>query len=1053
MFARIEIAVRPDMSDSVALDLLRRIELVDPHLRRQIRWARYLDVYWLDLPVGREELIGALAEICWDRVLQWVFTGNLMPAAAGKTGGLQDLMEVAPYRPGRFCGIERRFRAGVTDCKGKSLLEAIEVVLGKKLPQSRTSSGGLLVLEGPGLDEDIQARVARDIFCNETLETWTLVPEEGLKKNERFHQERVKYDLPKWQSRGANIIETLNLKTMTDAELKSLSKTRSLALSLDEMKAIRTYFGDPKVVEKRSLSGLSDPTDVELEIIAQAWSESHKAKIFNAEVHHEGQLIDGLFKNYIADTTEQLKKPWILSVFKDNGGVCLFDEDDAFCLNVKAHQSLIALEPFGGAMTSMLGANRDILGCGLGAKPIFNTSVFCLASPESREMISDWILHPRRILDGVRRGVGSAGNQSGIPVLNGAIVMNDQFLTRPLIYCGSSGLMPRLSAGEPCQVKKVLAGDRVCLVGARVGKDGVQGKVSSSTYSGDQSFSSAVQLGDPMTQTRMADFLLEARDLGLFRAITSTGEGGLATALMDLALLSGGAQVDLSLVKVKYPGIKPFELMVSESQERMTVAVPPLQLTGFLSLAERRGVEISDIGEFNSGGSLDLLNGEVRVGNLNLKFLHDGLPRMSLQSRWSSPAQFQCGFQQDQDADRVMESFKKWGNPILLGLMARPNIASKEWLIRQWDYEAQGTSVIKPFHATVPSASRAGGGALSGPNDAGVLKPKVTSELGLVVGCGIQSRLADVDPFLMAQAAVDESVRNVLCVGAEYGASDSVLALVSNFCWSGSVQNPERVGALLRACQGLKEAAVALSAPFISGKESLKWDDSDALHGESASVSAPSTLLITAVARMVDIKQARTADFKTAGDIIYLLGFSEFGTLGSELNAMVNENSQVQLISGEARVGRPSWGMARKIYSWLGGAQGKQQGRLKSLHDVSEGGLLVALAECLISRGLGAAIWLPSGRDPWEFGMGEGFHAFVGSVSPDEAPPLEAEWDELGISFQRIGTVESHDRMEVYLRGASSLSSTTNPSQSGNLGFTVTIPQLRAAWSREGYWE
>jgi hypothetical protein len=232
VFARIEVAVRPDLSDSAAQALLRRIELSHPSIRRQIRWARYLDVYWLELPVSREELIPALSEICWDKVLQWVFTGNLMPSAAGKTGGLQDLMEVAPCRPGHFCGIERRFRAGVTDSRGRSLLEALEMVLGRPLPQAKAASGGLLLMEGPDLDEDGLAWVARDILCNEMLETWTLVPEENLKKNDRFHQERVKYDIPKWHSRGSNEVEKFVMGSASDADLEALSRKRNLGLSL-----------------------------------------------------------------------------------------------------------------------------------------------------------------------------------------------------------------------------------------------------------------------------------------------------------------------------------------------------------------------------------------------------------------------------------------------------------------------------------------------------------------------------------------------------------------------------------------------------------------------------------------------------------------------------------------------------------------------------------------------------------------------------------------------------------------------------------------------------
>ncbi len=1046
MFARIEIAVRPDSNDSAAQSLLKRIELTNPQLRRQIRWARYLDVYWMDLPVSREELIPALSEICWDRVLQWVFTGNLMPAAAGKTGGLQDLMEVAPFRPGRFCGVERRFRPGVTDYKGRSLIEALEIVLGKKLPQSRASSGGLFVMEGPGLDEDAQTQIARDILCNETLETWTLVNEDGLKKNERFHQERVKYDLPRIQLRGTPTAELIALTSMQSLELERLSQHRQLALSLSEMKAIQTYFDDPRVREKRAVLGLNHTTDVELEMIARIWSERSKNKIFNAEVQHGGHAIDGLFQTYIAGTTAQLTRPWLLSSGQYAGGICAFDEESVFCVQVEACQPTAALEPFGGALTGMLGVNRSILGCGLGAKPIFNTSVLCFASPESQESPPDHVLHPRRILDGIRRGVEQAGNQIGVPTVNGATVVDDRFLGAPLVFCGSGGLMPRIIAGESSDLKKIVAGDRICMVGGRVGKDGIYSATLSSGSGGDQPLTSSVQLGDAFIQKRMSDFLIEARDLGLYRSVADQASGSLSLSVGEMAKISGGARVDTSQIKTKYSGIKLYELMVSESQERMTVAVPPLQLSNFLALAERRGVEISDIGEFSATGYLDIFHGQQAVGSLHLKFLHEGLPRRSIVSSWTDRPASQEGWLKESREDQVMDSFKKLGNPILLGLMGRPNIASKEWLIRQYDHEAQGTSVVKPLHTTAVGTAR----AFSGPNDAGVILPKIGSDRALVVGCGLQPKLSDIDPFLMAQAGVDEAVRNVLCVGAEYGSPESVLGLVENFCWPDPGQDPEQMGSLVRACQGLQEAALALSTPLISGKHSFKGIERGKRMENQVSTSLPPTLLMTAISKMADAKQARTADFKSAGDIIYLLGHSEFGLLGTELSAIVGRGLQLQPSTRELRVGRPLWSVARKVYSWMGGAQGKQQYRLKSLHDVSEGGLLVAVAECLLSRGMGASIWLPPGRDPWEFAFGEGFHAFVGSVAPEDAPPVETEWDELGIPFQRIGVVEAHDRMETYQRGSGS---SLSQSQAGHLAFTVTTAQLRAAWSKEGYWE
>ena len=751
MFARIEVALRPDVLDSSAQGLLRRIELANPGLRKKIRWARLLEVYWIDMPVPREELIPAITEICWDKVLQWVFTGNLMPSAAGKSGGLLDLMQQAPHRPGKFWGIERRFRGGVTDNVGRTLLEAFEIVLGKELSQSRTSSGGLFLLEGPELDEDSLATIAREVFCNELIETWTLVPEESLKKNDRFHQERIKYDLPKLLLKGSEKVETYPIESFSTAELNTLSKKKLWALSDAEMKAIQDYFGNMAERERRSSSGLADPTDVEMEIFAQTWSEHCKHKIFNAKIKYreEGSTsipaeIDSLFKQTISGTTAEIPRPWLLSVFEDNAGICAFDDDDAFCIKVETHNSPSALDPYGGALTGIVGVNRDILGCGLGAKPIFNTDVFCVAPPDYSQPLPDRIMHPRRILEGVRRGVEHGGNKSGVPTVNGALVFDERYLGKPLIYCGTGGLMPRRSAGEPCEVKKISPGDRICMVGGRIGKDGIHGATFSSLALDESSPSSAVQLGDPLTQKRAADFLLEARELGLYRAITDNGAGGLSSSVGEMARLSGGASMDVSLAKTKYPGLKPYELVISESQERMTVAVAPAKLKAFLALATQRGVEASDLGEFNQSGRFEIAYAGKVVANLDLKFLHDGVPRMELTAEWKGRPKFPIG--NIEGEAKLHESFSASSSSTLLGLLGCPNIASKEWLIRQYDHEVQGMSVIKPLH-TLSSGTP---NSWSGPNDAGVIKPKPSSERGLAVGCGILPKLSDIDPYLMS---------------------------------------------------------------------------------------------------------------------------------------------------------------------------------------------------------------------------------------------------------------------------------------------------------------
>lgn len=1014
MLARIEVGVRPDLIDSASQTFLRRIELTHPSLRKKIRWARLLKIYWLDLPASREELIPAITEICWDRAIQWVFTGNLMPAAAGKTGGIQDLMQLAPHRPGKFWGVERRFRPGVTDHVGRNLLDAFEVFLGKKMPQGRASSGSLLLLEGTELDEDLVAFLARNTFCNELKETWTFIPEEDLQKSDRFHQERIKYDLPRIVIRGSDQVEKIPIRTLSASELETLSSKKSWALSLAEMKAAQGYF------EKRG----EDPTDVEMELVAQKWSERNRQKILNAKFHYQEPTkssslpnvlsipgipgtIDGLLQNTFQETQA---KPWILS----QKGILAFDEEDAFCLQVESNHPSAVLDPYSGAMTGVIGVTRDVLAHGNGARPIFNTQVFCLPPLDE---VQEELIHPRTLLEGLKSGVEDGAGLSGIPVVNGALVFDSKYQGSPLVYFGAGGLISRSSMF----VSQGISGDKIIMMGGRIGKDAIHGPALATHMFGDSSPPAAVQLADPLIQGRVTDFLLDAQSRGLYRAVKENGAGGLAESVGELARLTGGASIDVSLAHAKYPGLKPYELLISESQERMTVIVPPEKLDEFSSFAEIRGVEISVLGELNSSGYLEVLYHGQSVGKLNLDFLWNQLPQRELQANWNGHTLI--SEEPLPASEEAMSSFRSYCGEMLLALLSRPSIASKEWMIRQYDHEVLGQSVVGPLHTIGAGTSS----PWSGPNDAAVIKPKISSETGLVIGSGIYPQRSEHDPYWMAQAAVDESIRNILCVGADFGSENSEVILVPNFCWPNPETDSEKAGALVRACFGLKEAALALSVPIFPGKSNLQ-----------NGTATLSTLLATAVAKIGDVKQARTADFKSVGDCIYLFGHAELGLLGSEL---LREKSKKNLDFGQTRAGLPAWKSAQLIFGWLGGSLGKLRSRLRSLHDLSEGGALVAIAESLLARGCGASVRIPRTVNPWEFSFGEGFHTFIATVSPEDRGAVESEWTELNIPFKKIGNVESQERIEIYFEGDE------RPT------LTVPLGQIRSAWLREGYWE
>ncbi|HUP57240.1 MAG TPA: AIR synthase-related protein, partial [Bdellovibrionota bacterium] len=480
-----------------------------------------------------------------------------------------------------------------------------------------------------------------------------------------------------------------------------------------------------------------------------------------------------------------------------------------------------------------------------------------------------------------------------------------------------------------------------------------------------------------------------------------------------------------------------FELVVSESQERMTVAVPADKMTLFLALAERRAVEVSELGEFTDTGRFDVLFGERLIASIDLQFLHKGNPQLELVARFAPPAAF--ALPAGKEPQSANGTFEDHGGKTLLALLGRPNIASKEWLIRQYDHEVQGMSVVKPLHIVGAGT----GSAWSGPNDAGVVKPKPSSEAGLAIGCGILPRLSDLDPYLMAQASVDEAVRNILAVGAEFGNPDSVLSICDNFCWPDPVSDPAKMAALVRACYGLQDAALALHAPLVSGKDSMKNDFRGKRRGQPVTISVVPTLLITAVGRVSDVRHARTADFKSVGDLIYLLRAARPGLPGSELEALASSRQELHArgFAPGAEPGRPDWERARKLYSWLGGTTGKLQPKLRSVHDVSEGGLLVAIAESCLARGVGADIAIPEEEsNPWQFAFGEGFHGFVVSVPEAEAQAFEREWAACEVPFVALGSVTSEARLGVKAKG-------------GGGRFSVPVSDIRLAWLREGYWE
>lgn len=922
---------------------------------------------------------------------------------------------VSPAQPEALY-IERRFRPGMTDNAARALEEALAIRFGVNIGGTEFRAHRLDLYRVSAETPVLLAKLT-SFLSHPLLHLADSYTRENWSRRGAFARE-----IPRNSDAAttANLSPAFSIRGKDDAALALASKENLWALSLAEMQVIRAHFG--------SLG--RDPRAAEMEVLAQTWSEHCKHKIFRGtidyrEVGAEGPVANpapmipattnGLFKTTIKAVTDACPKEWLLSVFSDNAGIVAFTADDAVCIKVETHNSPSAIDPFAGAITGIGGVHRDIIGTGFGAKPIFNLDVFCVAPARFDTDRPDGIFPPTRILEGVRAGVEAGGNPAGIPTIAGALVYDVSYLGKPLVFCGSGGVLPRKIAAHPlvdCAAKAIVPGDAIVMVGGRIGRDGIHGATFSSIAldAGDRTMSNAtvVQLGDPFTQKRALDFILVARDRGLFRTLTDNGAGGLSSSIGELATLSNGARLDLTNAPLKAIDLRPEEILISESQERMSVAVPQSTLADFLALSKAMGVESTALGEFTDHGRFEVLYRGETVADLDLHFLHEGCPDLHLDAVWSptQPADFSTALPPPSIRDA------------LFALLGSGNIASKENLLRQYDHEVQGTSLIKPQTQLADHRS---------PNQAAaILVGEGNARVAAVVGVGILPEYSRYDAYTMAQASLDEAVRNIIASGAEYGAPESVMALLDNFCWPDPVSNPKYAADLVRAGYGLRDAALALELPFVSGKDSMKNDFRGKKNGEAVKISVLPTVLVTALGRIVDLKRARTSEFKHPGDSVFILGPHRFSLLGSQFE-------RIGLTHPEARTLPPSdWPAAKRLYAWLGSERAT---RIRSCADVSEGGVLTAIVESLFAYRLGFefdSAWAAKANLTDYFG--EGFHSFIVSIASEHEVDLVREWFTAGISFTKLGKT-IHSRNLVL------------PSETV-AGETVAVEALENAWRR-----
>ena len=880
----------------------------------------------------------------------------------------------APAGPMKATLIEVHLKSGVTDPVAQSVVAALKD-MGTEPANVRTA--GKYILLGQISDSQCDT-IARRVLANDCIEEVVYGSE-----TEPPSPHTKPYELA---------IERIPITTVDDEELIKVSKERDLFLNVVEMRTIQAHY-----------AGLGrEPTDVELETLAQTWSEHcvHKTLKSSVDMDYDGEQIhfDNLLKETVFKATQELNKDWCISVFEDNAGVIKFDDEDAICFKVETHNHPSALDPYGGAATGIGGVIRDPMGTGLGAKPIANTDIFCFGLPDKKlEEIPKGVLHPRRIMKGVVAGVRDYGNRMGIPTVNGAVYFDDRYMANPLVYCGNIGLIPNGKCFKHPQ-----SGNVIIMVGGRIGRDGIHGATFSSgemTHEHETIFSHAVQIGDPITEKKMLDTLLQAREAGLYEAITDGGAGGLSSAIGEMGA-DIGAEVDLEKAPLKYEGLNYTEIWISEAQERMVIAVKEENLEAITKLFAAEDVESTVVGRFTSDKKLTLRYNGQQVGQLDMEFLHHGVPRYSRKAVWQKP-------ELSEPSIPAKDSF----NDDLLAILSSYNVASKEWIIRQYDHEVQGGSVIKPLT----------GVNNDGPGDAAVIRPKLASDRGLAISCGMNPCYGDIDPYRMALSGIDEAVRNIVCVGAR----PDRIALLDNFCW-GNCSKPETLGPLVRAAQACFDGAMGFEAPFISGKDSL---NNEFLCDDGTRISIPSTLLISAISIVDDVNKCVTMDVKQTGNLLFIVGLTK-----NELGG-----SHYYKVHGRLGANVPNVDVKKAAETARRISRAISEGLAVSCHDCSEGGLAVALAEMAFAGGLGVEAdlrGLPKSDDCVRTDS-QIFSESNSRYIVEVAPAKYAEFSKLmlNLPFGQIGKVTGDSRLVIKAEDQNSI-------------VDVDLDTLKEAWQK-----
>ena len=907
------------------------------------------------------------------------------------------------------------FRPGVRDNPGATAVEAVEDLLRLQFePGQAIYTSKRYCLTGSTLARREVETIAGELLANDIIQQWAVYgpgqwdPVVG-----------VGYIVPKVVLDHHPQVATLAIDS--DDTLARLSDERGLSLNPQDIPTIRSYFLNPDVQRQRRQVSLSDPTDVELEYISQARSDHCNHNTFGGRFDYRElggatvATIDSLFKTFIQDPTLSLKekKPWVVSVLWDNAGVGRFDDRHYYVITGETHNSPSNMEAYGGAITGIVGIYRDPMGTGKGSKLIMGSYGYCVGP---RDYAGDLKprLHPRRLLDGVIEGVRDGGNKSGIPTPFGQILFHPGYLGKCLVFVTALGLMPAEIDGAPSDQKTILPGDLAVMCGGRVGKDGIHGVTASSATFSKHTPAGHVQIGDPYTQKKMHDFLLEARDEGLIRFITDNGGGGLSSSIGESARFSNGCDIQLEKVPLKYDGLDQWEIWISESQERMTIAIDPGHLERFMTLSRQHAVESTVIGTYTDSGKIHITYNGATCAYVDLDLLTSAFPQWEFEALWQPPSMRGL-------TEPVLGPPEDWA-ALMLGLLGRPNICSKEWVCRQYDHEVQGTSVIKPLV----------GAGRDVPSDAAVIRPVLTSQRGLVFSQALIPMYSAIDAYHMTTCTIDEAVRRAIAVGGD----PDHLGGVDNFCWPNiqhhPIKNPDgryKAAQLVRSCQALKAMCLAYGIPLLSGKDSMYVDGHlPGRYGETHKVSALETLQFSVTGVIEDVCRCVSMDLKIPGDRVYIVGITANELGGSEYYEHL----------GYVGLTVPTVDPAGFFAAYRALAKALKKGLAASCHGVYRGGLAVHLALVAMAGEVGLSVDLakvPShgvDRDDTVL-FSESAGRFIVSVAPGNQADFENQM--AGRPMACVGQVI--ERPELTLTGLN-----------GNPIVSLTIEQMKAAWKR-----